>query len=85
MPRLWNEGKSLQVELKDLWPMRFTWKGHTHAVRQIYDHWKIDTGWWDDAKHISREYFELTTADGLLCAIYYDFLSESWYLAELYD
>ena len=52
-------------------------------VRAVTDHWLIHDGWWLD--EIWRHYFEVETADGLLCVVYCDLLCDRWYLERVYD
>ncbi|HEY3341712.1 MAG TPA: DUF6504 family protein [Anaerolineae bacterium] len=86
MARLWSDSELIKVELgAGGWPVRFTWNGQAHAVRQIRQRWQVDGDWWSEAGHVWREYMALTTAGGLLCVIYFNLLDQNWYLSKLYD
>ena len=86
MTRLWTNAEKIEVELNESgWPARFTWQGQAHPVQQIRQRWQVDGDWWSEAGHVWREYMALTTADGLLCVIYFDLLDQSWYLSRVYD
>ena len=86
MTRLWGEGEVIQVDLDDRgWPAQFTWQGRTHRVQRIRQRWHVDTDWWADAGPVWREYIALTTADGLLCVLYFDLAAQWWRLSKVYD
>ena len=86
MTRLWPDGEAVSVQLNaGGWPDRFTWQGRTHAVRQVRQRWQVDSDWWSEAGRVWREYLALTTADGLLCVLYFDLAQANWYLAAVYD
>ena len=59
------------------------WRGRWHAVATIANRWRVRSAWW--SADAWREYFKLTTADGLLCTVYHDLQSDSWFWARLYD
>ena len=46
--------------------------------------WRVHTRWWTD-EEIWRDYWEVTTDTGLLSTLYYDRLSEAWYLERVYE
>ncbi len=85
MTRLWPDSEIIEVELKDGWPVRFNWQGHSHPVQQIRRRWQVDSDWWGEAGRASREYMTVITTDGLLCIIYFDLLEQTWRLAGVYD
>jgi hypothetical protein len=45
--------------------------------------WRIKENWW--RQEISREYFQIETASGVVGDVYRDTLSGSWYLQRIYD
>jgi hypothetical protein len=47
--------------------------------------WRLDGDWWGDAGWVWREYIALTTADGMLCVIYFDPHDQTWHLSRVYD
>jgi hypothetical protein len=86
MSRLWPEGESIRVQTDDCGrPHHFTWHDRTYILAQIQQRWQVDTDWWSAEGRIWREYLACTTTSGLLCVLYQDLLSESWFLARLYD
>ncbi len=85
MTRLWPDSENITVELKAGWPVRFTWRGRSHPVQKIRQRWQVDGDWWGEQGRVWREYMALTTADGMLCVIYFDLLDQSWHLSRLYD
>ena len=52
-------------------------------MRAVTNQWLIDDDWW--LNEIWRHYFEVQTADGLLCVVYCDLLCDRWYLERVYD
>ena len=86
MTRLWTTGQPIRVQRDaDGKLLNFTWQGRTHPIHQIRQQWQVDTDWWSEEGRVFREYFAVTTTDGLLCVLYLDFLDEQWYLAKCYD
>jgi hypothetical protein len=86
MTHLWIAGNGIEVRKDDQDRIRaFAWKGRKHAVGRVHQHWQVDTDWWSDAGRVHRDYYALTTTDGLLCVIYRDFEDELWYIAKIYD
>ena len=86
MTRFWPEGDPIDMVLDGQGsPLRFTWQGRSHRLQQVQQRWQIDTDWWSEEGRIWRDYLAVTTADGLLCVIYYDFLQEGWYVGKVYD
>lgn len=86
MTRLWSEGESIRV-LQDGHgrPRQFVWKGQTHWVGEVHQMWEVDTDWWSEEGRVYRDYFALTTDNGLLCVLYHDRLHSQWRLAKVYD
>jgi hypothetical protein len=84
MSRLWADGDPIEVDVEaDGLPRVFHWRGAWHPVTGIANRWRVRTGWW--IEEAWREYFKLTTADGLLCTIYHDLATGDWFCARLYD
>ena len=54
-------------------------------MQKIRQRWQVDGDWWGEQGRVWREYMALTTADGMLCVIYFDLLDQSWHLSRLYD
>ena len=84
MTYLWPEGVVIEVRANDrLEPEHFIWLGRGHRVQAIANRWRLDQDWW--RQRLWREYFKLTTTDGLLVVIYLDLLGGGWYLQRVYD
>jgi hypothetical protein len=66
-------------------PLAFTLEGRTRAIEHVHQHWLVDTEWWSEAGHVHREYYAVTTSDGLLCTLYRDFVEEQWCIEKVYD
>ncbi len=90
MTQLWPEGLPIVVEAVDGQPVALHWRERRHAVRAIVDQWIIHDEWWraTDSEHpgeIWRHYFQVQTANGLLCVVYRDLLRNAWRLERAYD
>ncbi len=85
MTRLWSAALPIQVvtDAGGL-PQKFLWRGTWHPVTSIANRWRVRATWWSEEAW--REYFKLTTADGLLCVLYRDLENDdAWFWARLYD
>ena len=86
MTRLWAAGQGIEMQGDARGKLRnFIWQGRTHTIHTIRQHWQVDTDWWSEDGRVYREYFAVTTTEGLLCVLYLDFLDEQWYLEKCYD
>lgn len=84
MTYVWPQGDPITVQTDPAGqPRALRWRGVEHAVEQVLDRWRVNTGWWDDAP-VSREYFTLTTTSGLLLTIFRDLASHEWKLQQVY-
>lgn len=86
MTRLWSAGELIRV-VRDSHhqPLRFVWQGQTYHVEKIHQMWEVDTDWWNGQGRIWRDYFAVTTNNGLLCVLYFDKATSQWRLAKVYD
>ena len=66
-------------------PVAFTWNGRRHRWTQVVQRWQVDADWWTAEGRVWREYWAVTTVDGLFCVIFRDLVEEGWYLAKVYD
>lgn len=86
MTRLWPTGDPVQVvRAGDGAPARFFWHGGWHTVDMVANRWRVRSTWWLPAADAHREYFKLTTTDGLLCTLYRDLRDDAWYCMRIYD
>jgi hypothetical protein len=86
MTRLWPTGQPIQVVTgPDGALLRFTWDGASHEVAAIANRWRVSANWWLPTAAARREYFKLTTTDGLLLTLYRDLQDGAWYCARVYD
>jgi hypothetical protein len=83
MTQLWPEGLPIEVDMRDGQPIALYWQYRRRTARAVTDQWLIHDNWWQD--EIWRHYFQMITADGLLCVIYRDLLDDRWYLERVYD
>ena len=85
MTRLWPEGLPIDVQDIDGQPASFHWERQRHAVRGVVDRWAIHDEWWREGQEVWRRYYQVQTADGLLCVLYRDEVAGTWYLERVYD
>ena len=45
--------------------------------------WRISQEWWK--RPVERDYFRVSTEDGVVCELYRDLLSGTWHLQRIYD
>ncbi|MCL4861740.1 MAG: hypothetical protein KJZ93_20145 [Caldilineaceae bacterium] len=86
MTYLWADGEPIRMESDSQGrPQRFYWQGRTHRLTHIRKRWQVQTDWWSDEGAVWRDYLAVATAEGLLCVLYQDLVSEGWYLEKVYD
>ena len=84
MTRLWPDGDPITVIAgPDGTPQQFAWQGQWRRVATIANRWRVRSTWW--STEAWREYFKLTTDDGLLCTVYQNLQDAQWFCARLYD
>jgi len=85
MSPFWSEGKPIAVRARDGVPQSFIWHYEDQPILDHSIHWRIHTGWWI-GREIWRDYWEITTGDGLLCVMLRDMLSDGdWYMERIYE
>ena len=86
MTRAWMQDEPIDIETDPQGRLRaMRWHGQRHAIERLVEWYQIDLDWWSSQGHVRRNYYTVITRTGLLCVLYYDFLSEGWSLARLYD
>ena len=60
-------------------PAAFVWRGRRHRIDRVVERWIVETGWWNDATHVSRSYSRVE-AGGRLFDLCYDRLAKTWSL-----
>jgi hypothetical protein len=86
MSRTWPEGDSITVELDaKRQPTRFSVNGRTLMVIKVRKRWQVDVDEWEAEGRVWRAYWRVFTSENGLFDIYYDFLDQTWHLAEQYD
>lgn len=85
MTRLWPEGEPLKVWGGEESPVAFVWQGASHRILEVCNRWRVHTCWWEPGQAIWRECLKVATDTGLLCLIYRDLFSGSWFLSRVYD
>ena len=66
-------------------PCRFRWRRRTERVAQVEATWAVQTGWWQGEVRVSRRYYRVVTASGVLGILYQDLVTGRWYLEQLLD
>ena len=84
MSKLFHAALTLEVQ-EDIQhrPISFLYKGGREGVEEICEQWRASQGWWKSA--IDREYFRVRTVRGIVCEMYRDLLTSTWYLQRIYD
>lgn len=77
---------SLPLEVKvtageDGCPVTIDSKGKTRRVSLVRNLWRLDEEWW--RSEISRLYFEVELADGLVMTVFHDLVADRWYRQKL--
>ena len=86
MTRTWRNGLPIDIKVDQLGrPIRFALNGHRYRVRRIEQHWQVDTDWWTEGGRVWRDYYALTTVEGMLCVVYLDMIRHNWWLERVYD
>jgi len=73
-------------------PRRFTWRGLTYTVAEIYATWHLRDRWWVQpseqlpaAPESDRLYYRVRCREGLLCDLYHDTARGAWVLDRVHD
>jgi hypothetical protein len=86
MSHLWDEPKEIHVSVDASGrPRWFVWHGRKHGVSVVGQPEIVEADWWSEAGEVRRQYIPIVTDTGLKCDIYFDFLTESWWMASVYD
>ncbi len=64
-------------------PRAFAWRGERRKVESICRRWRVEDGWW--RQEIARDYYQIATADHLLCVVFWDRPRGRWFLERVYD
>jgi hypothetical protein len=84
MTRLFRQPQQIAVKTNDLGePVAIYRASRRDRVISISRRWRVNESWW--RQQVSREYFQIETARGLVAEVYRDMLSNSWYLHRVYD
>jgi hypothetical protein len=84
MSRLFRQPRRIVVRTNTLGePVAIYRSSIREQIVSVGKHWRVKENWW--RQEISREYFQIETASGLVGEIYCDTLSGLWYLQRIYD
>jgi len=73
---------SVRVDAGGL-PIDFIWQKRCHPVTEIVNRWRLHDRWW--YRSVARDYYKVTTTDGWLVVLYFDWSERTWYLERLQD
>jgi len=84
MSRLFHQPRRIVVRTNALGePVTICRGSIREHIVSVGKRWRVKENWW--RQEISREYFQIETASGLVGEIYCDTLSGLWYLQRIYD
>lgn len=82
--KLFREPEELKVKTDaEGMPVNIIRDKRVERVLKVYKRWRISDKWWQ--REVSREYFTIETAGGLVCDIYRDMMTKRWFLSRIYD
>jgi len=64
-------------------PLTITRNGKAERVTRIYQQWQVSEQLFE--QEILKNYFKVRTSKSVICDIYRDTASNSWYLGRIYD
>jgi hypothetical protein len=64
-------------------PLNITRNGKAERVTRIYQQWQVSEQLFE--QEILKNYFKVRTSKSVICDIYRDTASNSWYLGRIYD
>ncbi len=88
MTRLFEPAVPIAIETDSAGrPVSFTLHRRKQRLAQVIQHWEVDADWWRSEGAVHREYWAVTTLEGLLCVIYRDTQGpgDTWFLVKIYD
>ena len=84
MSQFWPDALPIDVDSDaTAAPARIIWRHRSLRIARIIERWRVDEAWWQ--QRIWREYFVVSTDDGLILALYRDLGSRRWWLQRVYD
>jgi len=84
MTRLFHQPREISVDTNGTGEPVAIYRGkRKERVTSVGKRWRVKENWW--RQEISREYFQIETARGLVAEIYQDMLTGSWYLHRVFD
>ncbi|MFO7264845.1 MAG: DUF6504 family protein [Limnochordales bacterium] len=64
-------------------PTAFQWRGRTHRIARIVDHWRYVGRWW--LGEGEWRFVKVETTDGGVFELYFDAKAAEWRLYRVYD
>jgi hypothetical protein len=65
--------------------LAFVWSGVTHRIDTVEDIREPSLDWWSATGETHRVYYIVTTSHGLICELYCDVPTNSWYVSRVFD
>ena len=86
MTRLLTRDNRIEVRVSESGePVSVAWQGEVMRVVTIFNAWKLETRWWEEAA-ISRRYYMVGLAGGLVLDVYRDALQDGdWFIERVWD
>ncbi len=81
--RLLPSPRRVAVSLDGDRPTMITLERRQQHINRVQGPWELSGGWWQH--EYARRYFELETASGRRCLVYYDQLADRWFLQGMFD
>lgn len=66
-------------------PARFFWKGQPQVVARMWGPERLDFGWWQAARAVTRDYYRVETPQGSQFWIFQQHGSDRWFLHGCFD
>ncbi len=55
----------------------------TRLVTRICNRWRVDLDWW--RQPVVREYWKVVLDDAVLCEVFQELRTQTWFLERIYD
>ena len=87
MTRLLTRDNLIEVRVSEAGePVSIAWQSDWLRVVQIFNQWKLETRWWDEENPISRSYYMVGLAGGLVLDVYRDAIRDGdWFIERVWD
>jgi len=63
-------------------PLALRWRGRVWRIEAIFNHWRVETGWWDNP--VRRDYYKVALEGGGVLLLVYDHIADGWFVRRIY-